>query len=296
MRILFLFILFVFNGWGVEFIPQGVNKKTPVIFVLHGCKQDANEFLRDNYLIEKAKGKVAIYAPSQSLSQNIDKCWNWFLPFNQTRSHFSETKKLLDGLQRFKARNGLAENPVYLMGFSAGAAQVMNYLACYPDHFDGALVHSGLAYKVSDRIWDINYVIAYGPKRPHKELIEDFVACSNQERSYLDKKIMVFHGTNDFRVNIKNFNALEVQLVESFDYRDDGIRNGSFNFEEIHNTFTINEYDYEYRSYKYKKLHLEFYEIDKLRHDWSGGDERRNRNDPLGISATDKFLERILNN
>lgn len=294
MKILLIVCLFICNLWGFEFVPDKIDRNTPIVFVLHGCKQDANEFIKDNYLIEKANGKVAIYAPSQSTMYNIDKCWNWFMPKNQSRSSFSETNHLLEGLTKFKHRNNLNSNPVYLMGFSAGAAQTMNFLACYPNEFKGALVHSGLAYRVSNNIWDINDVIAYGPKRPHKELIEDFVNCSkNNNKSYFDKKIIAFHGSRDFRVNIKNFYALEVQLVESFDYRDDGKRNNSFNFEKQVNSFLQDDYEYNYRSYRSGKLHLEFYEIDGLQHDWSGGDERRNRNDPRAISATDVLLKAI---
>lgn len=291
----FLFILFLLGSsvFGYEFIPENTNEGTPIVFVLHGCKQDAKEFINDNYLLEKAKGRVAIFAPSQNTMSNIDKCWNWFMPLNQSRSSFSETKKLLKMLEDFKAKNKLLKNPVYLMGFSAGAAQSMNYLACYPEKFKGAIIHSGLAFKVSDKIWDINDVIAYGPKRAHKELIEDFVQCSKNTESFLDKKITVFHGTRDFRVNIKNFYALEVQLVESYDLRDDGKRNGSFVFSEVNDVFVNNNYQYDFRSYTSGDVVLNFYEVHGLQHDWSGGEQRRNRNDPNGISATSVFLKSI---
>tara|TARA_B100001971_G_scaffold215182_1_gene259112 strand:- start:56860 stop:57747 length:888 start_codon:yes stop_codon:yes gene_type:complete len=293
MKLLILSIFVMANVFAFEFVPENADEKTPVVFVLHGCKQDAEEFINDNYLLEKANGRAAIYAPSQSRMQNIDHCWNWFLPMNQDRGSYSETRKLLDGLKDFLQKNDLSTNPVYLMGFSAGAAQSMNFLACYPEHFKGAVIHSGLAYKVSDKIWDINDVIAYGPKRPHKELIEDFVKCSKNAESFLDKKITVFHGTKDFRVNIKNFHALEVQLVESYDLRDDGRRNGSFSFTETNHVYSENNYDYDIRSYKSGNVTLDFYEVDGLQHDWSGGLERRNRNDPNGISATDVFLKSI---
>ncbi|MBD64930.1 MAG: hypothetical protein CME62_06965 [Halobacteriovoraceae bacterium] len=292
--IIILTILFMNSALSsFESFPHSYSEKTPVFFALHGCKQNEQDLLKDAYLLDKAKDKVIFFAPRQRLTANVDKCWNWFMPYNQQNMPFSETRNLMHKLENFLRRHELKNNPVYLIGFSAGAATAMNFLACYPEKFAGIATHSALPYRVTDQVYDVNEVIAYGPKKASIDLIKDFSSCSQNKKDFYHKKMLFFHGTEDFRVTIKNFQALESQIIESYDYRDDQIFNQSVQMtKKVKHITPAKKYPYQVKTYKLPQDTLiQFFKIEGMKHSWSGGAVRIERNDPMGPEATDLILE-----
>lgn len=271
----------------------GKGKKKPVYFVLHGCKQDASEFLNDAFFPELVKGKAHIFSPSQSRLRNFDKCWNWYLPTNTFPIPGHELLELYLKFKAFKKVKGLDDHPSYLIGLSAGAAMALNLFACFPKDFKGVALHSGLPFKVSSLIYDINDVVANGPKKSSKELAKNLADCRNNFQDFQDKMVLVFHGTKDNRVSLKNFYALEEQLTLGMDYLDDRKFNSSVGQSLSSKRILSSEsYSYLLRTYLFSnRTQMSFYEIEGLAHDWSGGEYRRHRNDPKGPSVTKVILE-----
>src|SRR5258708_14350433 len=71
------------------YVPAGAgNDALPLIVMLHGCTQNADDFAAGtqmNALAERHRCLIAY--PVQPQQANPSKCWNWFRPADQRREH-----------------------------------------------------------------------------------------------------------------------------------------------------------------------------------------------------------------
>lgn len=130
------------------FIPRrpAPEAQARLIVMLHGCTQDAEDFARGTGMnaLAAARGWHVLY-PQQGRSANPMRCWNWFLPSNQTRERGEPA--IIAGMTRAAmAERGIAPGRVAVAGLSAGGAMAMILGAAYPELYEAVGVHSGLAY------------------------------------------------------------------------------------------------------------------------------------------------------
>ena len=66
-------------------VPAVPRARPPLLVVLHGCLQDADDIARGTRLdVAAVDGGVVLY-PSQDVAANARRCWNWFEPAHQSR-------------------------------------------------------------------------------------------------------------------------------------------------------------------------------------------------------------------
>lgn len=127
------------------YLPAAVATGMPLLVMLHGCTQSADDFARGtrmNALAEEFGFCVAY--PEQAQGANMQKCWNWFRPGDQVRDRGEPS--LIAGMIRDIAReHDIDLERVYIAGLSAGGAAAANLAAAYPDIFAAVGIHSGLA-------------------------------------------------------------------------------------------------------------------------------------------------------
>jgi hypothetical protein len=99
------------------YVPSGNNGQSrPLIVMLHGAQQDADDFAVGTEMnaIAEAKGYIVIY-PEQSESANPLKCWNWFRPADR-RLESGETAMVAALTRKSIAMYNVDDARVYVGG------------------------------------------------------------------------------------------------------------------------------------------------------------------------------------
>ncbi len=266
------------------YIPGSYSgRKTPLVVMLHGCKQNPEDFAagtKMNALAEE-HGFIAVY-PGQSETANGMRCWNWFNPRNQHRGRGEPS--IIAGITRqVMRRYAVDPERVYIAGLSAGGAMTAIMAATYPDLYAAAGVHSGLARGAAR-----NVPAAYSAMRSGDAVIAPEVAIAPMSLS--DPRpvpMIVFHGDRDETVNLRNSGQVLAQAAQD--------RMGSLRRQESSgrvrqgHAYTRTAYlDRKGRSF------FELWVVHGSSHAWSGGSEAGSYTDPLGPDASREMLRFFL--
>lgn len=125
------------------FVPPGLLPKSPLVVVLHGCRQTpesldaAAGFTR----LAKARGFVTLF-PEQTKSNNPQGCFNWFRPSAVARDR-GELLSIRQMIEQACKRHRVDRSRIFVVGLSAGAAMAAALVANYPELFAGAAMVAG---------------------------------------------------------------------------------------------------------------------------------------------------------
>jgi poly(hydroxyalkanoate) depolymerase family esterase len=177
------------------------SRPLPLVVMLHGCTQDADDFAAGTQMnaLAERDGCIVVY-PVQPQGANASKCWNWFKPADQRRD--SGEPALIAGITReVMSKHAVDPARVFVAGLSAGGAMAAIMIQAYPDLYAAACVHSGLAVGAAHDLQSALAAMRGGkssgargaaaPKRP----------------------LIVFHGDADATVHPSN----TAELLRGFD-------------------------------------------------------------------------------
>ncbi len=274
------------------YVPSGYEEQpVPLVVMLHGCRQDAEDFAagtRMNVLAER-KTFLVLY-PEQDPGSHPLNCWNWFKPPNQERAG-GEPSIIAGATQRVVAEHNVDADRVYVAGMSAGGAMTSIMGATYPDLYAAIGVHSGLEYKAADNNVAALAAQKTGGPDPDRQGYRAFLSARPEARVL---PTIVFHGEDDPVVDVVNAHQTLSQWAQTNDYAHDGSDNDSFTDEpvDVLREQTPEGYDYARSVYEDPEgdVIMEKWIIAGLGHDWSGGDTEGSYADPKGPNASEEMV------
>jgi poly(hydroxyalkanoate) depolymerase family esterase len=174
----------------------------PVVVMLHGCKQDSEDFARGTGMnaVAEREGFLVVY-PEQLRKCNQMGCWNWFEARHQRRGD-GEPAMIAALAQAVVAGHGGDPRRVYVAGLSAGGAMAAIVGELYPDVFAAVGVHSGLPAGSASDVPSAFSAMRKGPG-PHAVAGRRAVAIPT----------IVFHGSSDKTVAPGNGQAIVQQQL-----------------------------------------------------------------------------------
>ena len=242
----------------------------PVILMLHGCTQSPQDFAAGTGMntLAAAHGVIVIY-PAQPAGANMNKCWNWFRPEDQRRGA-GEPAILAAITREVLATHHADPARVYVAGLSAGGAAAVILAQAYPDTFAAAGVHSGLA---AGSARDVGSAFAAMRNGAAGESVAHAIPT------------IVFHGTADKTVDVKNAGAVAQQAQSKLDGNLDGNRavtRGTSAAGRGYERAVLTAPD--------GRTQGEVWLIDGAGHAWSGGSAAGTYTDPTGPDASAEML------
>lgn len=265
------------------YIPaRGEGQLRPLVVMLHGCKQNAEDFAAGTRMNELADelGFIVAY-PEQALVANGSRCWNWFRAGDQQRDDGEPS--LISGITR-EVIAGYNVDPrrVYIAGLSAGGAMAAIMGRTYPDLYAAIGVHSGLPYGAAR---DVPSALA--AMRGRKYGAEPI--CG--EATFQAIPTIVFHGDVDTTVHPRNGEQVLAQAAAT---RHDLVT-------PAHAPRTVEKGEDGGRAYTRTiqangsdKPAFEHWLVHGAGHAWSGGSANGSYTDPRGPDATRAMLKFFL--
>ncbi len=293
------FIRQEYTGYAYKiYIPTGYTgkKAIPLLVMLHGCSQDADDFAVGTEMNHYADlHTLMVVYPEQPRSANHGKCWNWFHPEHQDRGR-GEPARIVALVNHITQTYRIDAARMYVAGISSGAAMAVILGATYPDLFAAIAVCSGVAYKASTSLPQSLLVMARGASDRRVRGDVAYVAMGVHRRAM---PVIVFHGTYDSTVSPKNAD----QIITQWSQTNRMIWNGTSALDLdddvwIPEIVTRQATGYGYTEYSYRdpynRVIMKKYLVDGMRHGWSGGSPSGSFTEPYGPKASAIILAFLL--
>lgn len=255
--------------------PIGAAARSPLVVMLHGCTQDADDFAAGSRMnaLARERGFRVLY-PTQDLDQHPQRCWNWFKHNHQGRDG-GEPALIASLTQSLVSERGLDARRVYVAGLSAGGAMAALVAAAFPDVFAAAGVHSGLAPGAAHNLSDALAAMRSG-------------SHAGTPPIRMSRPVIVFHGDQDDTVHPDNAERVidaalaRVPKPSRRSHVEQGLSEGGRPF-----TRTV------HRTAEGTML-AEQWIVQGAGHAWSGGSNAGRFTDPRGPDASAQMLRFFL--
>jgi poly(hydroxyalkanoate) depolymerase family esterase len=193
-----------------QYIPDRMPRKAPLVVVLHGCLQDAQEMARLSGWNELAeREKFAVIYPQQQASNNVNRCFNWFNPEDIARDG-GEAQSIQQMVLQMLSAHQLDQRRVFITGVSAGGAMTLVMAAAYPETFSASAAMAAVPYGAASDIPG-GMLAMSGQVVLSAESWGEKVRSANPNYKGAYPRLAIFHGTDDQIVKIANANEIVKQ-------------------------------------------------------------------------------------
>jgi poly(hydroxyalkanoate) depolymerase family esterase len=246
------------------YMPPGAGLgRVPLVVMLHGCKQNADEFAqgtRINLLADRY-GFAVLY-PEQSKHDHPHRCWRWY--DDSSAGGGGEAASVVSLVQAVVAQHRLDGERVYLAGMSAGAGLAAVLAVRYPSVFAAVGLHSGVVFGEASSAIGAMDVMRRGSRSNPVALIE----ASVDVRNYPGMPAVIVHGELDSIVSATNADHLATQFLRLNGFIDAaGARRAGETREEVMPDGVVRDF------VKNGRRVVKTCIVRGLGHSWAGGDD-----------------------
>ena len=136
------------------YLPEGLPAGAPLVVVLHGCGQSAEDYDHGaGWSALADELGFALLFPQQQRANNPNLCFNWFSPIDARRDS-GEAGSIHAMVARMIAAHAIDAGRIFVTGLSAGGAMASILLATYPDVFAGGAIVAGLPFGAAASVGD----------------------------------------------------------------------------------------------------------------------------------------------
>lgn len=185
--------------------PEGLTGRVPLLVVLHGCLQTAAGYGEGaGWLALADRFRFAVLAPEQKRANNINRCFNWFLPDDTARGS-GEAASIHEMIAHCIRVNQIDPQRVYITGLSAGGAMASVMLATHPEMFAGGAIIAGLPFGSASNVKEAIAAMQSAPDRSPRDWGDAVRSASSHRGPW--PRISIWHGDADQTVAISNMEA-----------------------------------------------------------------------------------------
>lgn len=269
------------------FLPERYDgsRRLPLLVMLHGCTQSAEDFAAGTRLAELAEREGLLLAfPEQRPGAHPQRCWNWYDPAHQRRG--TGEPALIAGIAR-QVRSDYAVDPdrVYLGGISAGGAMAVNVAAAYPEIFAAVGVHSAMPFAAASDVAGALRAMRRGPAERASGAAALRDAMGARARMV---PLLVLHGAADPVVSPANAAALAGQWARAMAEISGAAPGPVQRRQETVAGRTVSRELF--RTAAGGGVVVESWVVEGLEHAWSGGSPEGSYTDPAGPDASREMV------
>ncbi|SAK96192.1 PHB depolymerase family esterase [Caballeronia fortuita] len=243
--------------------PKADAEPMPLVVMLHGCKQNADEFAqgtRINLLADRY-GFAVLY-PEQSKHDHAHRCWRWY--DDSGSGGGGEAASVVSLVNAMIEQHDFDPERVYLAGMSAGAGLSALLAVRYPHMFAAVGLHSGVVFGEANSAIGAMDVMRRGSRSDPVALIDAAVDV----RAYPGMPAIIVHGELDSVVTATNAEQLTKQFLRLNGFIDAaGSRRAGEAREETHPDGVVTDY------FKNGRRVVKTSIVRGLGHSWAGGDD-----------------------
>ena len=193
--------------------PKHTGKALPLVVMLHGCKQNPDDFAAGTNMNQRAQTQnFFVLYPEQSKDANPSACWNWFKHNHQQRGS-GEPALIASLTQTITQQYDIDAQRVYVAGLSAGGAMAAVLAVAYPDVFAALGVHSGLPAGAASSVAQALMVMKTGRSSFSLADLGLGSAVSPAKQAAITLPTIVFHGDADSTVHLHNAEQLVASVL-----------------------------------------------------------------------------------
>ena len=196
----------------LSYVPDALPAGAPLVVVLHGCTQTADEYDRGTGWSTLAERfGFALLLPEQRRANNANLCFDWFQAEDIIRGG-GEVASIAGMVTAMIDTHRIDRRRVYVTGLSAGGAMTAALLATYPDVFAGGAVIAGLPFGSAHGMSEAFGAMGQGRVRSARELGDRVRAASPHQGPW--PTVSIWQGTSDTTVNPVNADELRKQWAD----------------------------------------------------------------------------------